>query len=165
VQGSSVLSNDAVLLANDLNKIGIKANVRPLDLNAVIDQLLSGTPPPYDAVRITLTGGDGDPNLLRSIFSSTGSLHFWKFSDGAAQDVPAWQQQVDALLEQQAQSLDLAQRVNLLADFQTLVAQNQPLIFLYNAQGLETFRADRVGNFTGTTENTTLLNPEILFRR
>jgi len=165
VQGSTVLSNDAVLLANDLKKIGVRANVRPLDLNAVIDQLLSGTPPPYDAVRITLTGGDGDPNLLRSIFSSTGNLHFWKFSDGQGQDVPAWQQQVDALLEQQAQSLDLAQRVNLLSDFQTVVAQNQPLIFLYNAQGLETFRADRVGNFTGTTENTTLLNPEILFRR
>jgi len=165
VQGSTVLSNDAVLLANDLKKIGVQANVRPLDLNAVIDQLLSGTPPPYDAVRITLTGGDGDPNLLRSIFSSAGNLHFWKFSDGQGQDVPAWQQQVDALLEQQAQSLDLAQRVNLLSDFQTVVAQNQPLIFLYNAQGLETFRADRVGNFTGTTENTTLLSPEILFRR
>lgn len=165
VQGSTVLTNDAVLFANDLAKIGVKVNVRPLDLNAVIDQLIGSIPPQFAAVRITLNGGDGDPNLLRSIFDSSGNLHFWKFSDRFGQDVPAWQEQVDQLLEQQAQSLDLSQRFDLLADFQTIVAENQPLIFLYNAQGLETFRADRVGNFTGTVENTTLLTPEILFRK
>ncbi|HEY5595786.1 MAG TPA: ABC transporter substrate-binding protein [Candidatus Bipolaricaulota bacterium] len=165
VQGSTVLTSDAVLWANDLAKLGIKVNVRPLPLNALIDQLVGSSPPQFEAVRITLTGGDGDPNLLRAIFESGGSLHFWKFSDGAGQDVPAWQQQVDRLLQQQAQTLDLTQRANLLADFQILVAQNQPVVFLYNAQGLETYRADRVGNFTGTVENTTLLNPEILFRK
>ncbi len=165
VQGSTVLTNDALLFANDLAKIGIKANVRPLDLNAVIDQLVGSRPPPFEAVRITITGGSGDPNLLRAVYQSTGALHFWKFSDGAGEDVPDWQRQVDQLLEQQAQSLDLAERFSLLAEFQRLVAQNQPMIFLYNAQGLEAYRADRVGNFTGTTENTTLLNPEIVFRK
>lgn len=165
VQGSTVLINDAVLFANDLARIGIKVNVRPLDLNAVIDQLLGTLPPQFDAVRITINGGDGDPNLLRSVFESTGSLHFWKFSDGFGANVADWQQEVDDLLEQQAQSLDLNQRANLLADFQVLVAENQPVIFLYNAQGLQTFREDRVGNFSGTVENATLLNPEILFRR
>ena len=38
------------------------------------------------------------------------------------------------------------------------------MVFLYNAQGLETYRADRVGNFSGTVENATLLKPEILFK-
>jgi len=165
VQGSTVLTNDAVLFANDLGRIGIQVNVRPLDLNAVIDQLLGTLPPQFDAVRITINGGDGDPNLLRSVFESTGSLHFWKFSDGFGAAVADWQNEVDDLLEQQAQSLDLNQRANLLADFQVLVAENQPVIFLYNAQGLQTFREDRVGNFSGTVENATLLNAEILFRK
>lgn len=165
VQGSTVLTNDSVLYANDLAKIGVKADVRPLDLNAVIDQLVGSNPPQYQAARVSLSGGDGDPNLLRSIYESTGDLHFWKFSDGAGQNVPDWQSQVDQLLEQQAQTLDLSQRSSLLTQFQTIVAQNQPLIFLYNAQGLEAFRSDRIGNFTGTTESATLLNPEILFRR
>jgi peptide/nickel transport system substrate-binding protein len=165
VQGSTVLTNDAVLYANDLAKIGVKADVRPLDLNAVIDQLVGSNPPQYQAARVSLSGGDGDPNLLRAIYESTGDLHFWKFSDGAVQAVPDWQKQVDTLLEQQAQMLDLSQRSSLLAQFQTIVAQNQPLIFLYNAQGLEAFRSDRVGNFTGTTESATLLNPEILFHK
>ena len=165
VQGSTVLTNDAVLFANDLAKIGIKANVRPLDLNAVIDQLVGSQPPQFEAVRITINGGDGDPNLLRAVYQSTGALHFWKYSDGTGQNVPDWQLQVDQLLEQQAQSLDLAERFDLLSRFQTIVAQNQPMIFLYNAQGLEAYRSDRVGNFTGTVENTTLLNPEIVFRK
>jgi peptide/nickel transport system substrate-binding protein len=165
VQGSTVLVNDAVLFANDLAKIGIKANVRPLDLNAVIDQLVGTQPPQYEAVRITINGGDGDPNLLRSVYQSTGALHFWKYSDGSGQDVPDWQLQVDQLLEEQAQSLDLSERFDLLSRFQTIVAQNQPMIFLYNAQGLEAYRSDRVGNFTGTAQNTTLLNPEIVFRK
>lgn len=165
VQGSTVLTNDAVLFSNDLAKIGVKADVRPLDLNAVIDQLVGSRPPQYQAARVSLGGGDGDPNLLRSIYQSSGNLHFWKFSDGSGQDVPAWQKQVDQLLEQQAQTLDLATRADLLDQFQTIVAQNQPLIFLYNAQGLEAFRSDRVGNFTGTTGSATLLNPEILFRK
>jgi ABC-type transport system substrate-binding protein len=112
-----------------------------------------------------LSGGDGDPNLLRSIYESSGALHFWKFSDAAGQDVTDWQKQVYQLLDQQAQTLDLSQRSSLLAQFQTIVAQNQPVIFLYNAQGLEAFKSDRVGNFTGTTESATLLNPEILFHK
>ncbi|OGF57469.1 MAG: hypothetical protein A2Z21_07690 [Candidatus Fraserbacteria bacterium RBG_16_55_9] len=165
VQGSTVLTNDAVLFANDLAKIGVKVNVRPLDLNAVIDQLVGSRPPQYEAVRITINGGDGDPNLLRAVYQSTGTLHFWKYSDETGQDVPDWQLQVDRLLEQQAQSLDLSERYDLLSQFQTVVAQNQPMIFLYNAQGLEAYRADRVGNFTGTVQNTTLLNPEIVFRK
>jgi len=165
VQGSTVLTNDAVLYANDLAKIGVKADVRPLDLNAVIDQLVGSNPPQFQAVRISLSGGDGDPNLLRSIYESSGALHFWKYSDAAGQAVPDWQKQVDTLLEQQAQTLDLSQRSSLLAQFQTVVAQNQPVIFLYNAQGLEAYRSDRVGNFTGTTESATLLNPEILFHK
>ncbi len=165
VQGSSVLTNDAVLLANDLAKVGVKLNVRPLDLNAVIDQLVGSRPPQYEAVRITLTGGDGDPNALRAIFDSGGNLHFWKFSDAAGEAVPDWQLEVDRLLEQQARSLDLNERIDLLAEFQLLLAEQQPVVFLYNAQGLEAHRTDRVGNFSGTVETATLLSPEILFKK
>jgi peptide/nickel transport system substrate-binding protein len=164
VQGSTVLTNDAILFANDLEKIGIQVNVRPLELNSVIDQLVGSRPPQFDAVRITVTGGDGDPNLLRAVYQSTGSLHFWKYSDADGEDVAAWQQEVDQLLDQQAETLDLGTRFDLLGEFQRIVAENQPMIFLYDAQGLESFRSDRVGNFSGTIENTTLVNPEILFK-
>lgn len=164
-QGSTVLTNDAVLFADTLEQVGIKVNVRPVELNALINQILSGDPPPYEAARVTITGGSGDPNLLRSVFGSSGSLHFWKFSDAEGQNVPNWQQDVDRLLSQQAQSLDFSQRADLLAEFQEIVAQNQPVIFLYNAQGLEAYRSDRIGNFTGTVEGATLLNPELLFRK
>lgn len=164
-QGSTVLTNDAVLFADTLEQLGIQVDVRPVELNALINQILSGDPPPYEAARVTITGGSGDPNLLRSVFGSEGSLHFWRFSDAEGQNVPDWQGEVDRLLSQQAQSLGFSERADLLADFQEIVARNQPVVFLYNAQGLEAYRSDRIGNFTGTVDNATLLNPELLYRK
>ncbi|MCR4404146.1 MAG: ABC transporter substrate-binding protein [Candidatus Acetothermia bacterium] len=164
VQGSSVLTSDALIFSDDLTKLGLKVTVTPVNFNTLVDRLIGSFPPDYQVARISL-GGGGDPNLLRDIYSSQGELHFWKFSDGLGWDVPDWQKEVDRLLEEQATTADLNRRFELLAQFQTIVAENQPLIFLYNAQGLEAYREDRVGNFSGTTLSATLVGSELLFRR
>ena len=164
VQGSTVLGGDALIYSDDLAKLGIKATVTPVSFNTLVDRLIGSRPPQYQVARISI-GGGGDPNFLREIYSSQGELHFWKFSDGQSQDVAAWQKSVDQILEQQATAVDLNERFDLLSQFQTLVAQNQPLIFLYNAQGLEAYRQDRVGNFSGTTLSATLVGSEIIFRQ
>lgn len=164
VQGSSVLTSDALIYSADLGKLGLKATVTPVNFNTLVDRLIGSRPPDYQAARISL-GGGGDPSFLREIYSSQGELHFWKFSDALGEELPDWQREVDRLLEEQAIALDMSKRFELLAEFQVLVAQNQPLIFLYNAQGLEAYREDRVGNFSGTTLSVTLVGSELLFRR
>ncbi len=164
VQGSSILTSDALIYSADLGKLGLKVTVTPVNFNTLVDRLIGSRPPDYQVARISL-GGGGDPNFLREIYSSQGELHFWKFSDGLGQDLPDWQKEVDRLLEEQAIAADMNKRFELLSEFQVLVAENQPLIFLYNAQGLEAYREDRVGNFSGTTLSVTLVRPELLFRR
>ncbi|MGQ9601370.1 MAG: ABC transporter substrate-binding protein [Candidatus Bipolaricaulia bacterium] len=164
VQGSSILTSDALIFNDDLGKLGLKATVTPVNFNTLVDRLIGSRPPDYQVARISL-GGGGDPNFLREIYSSKGELHFWKFSDGLGQDLPDWQKEVDRLLEEQAIAADMNKRFELLSEFQVLVAENQPLIFLYNAQGLEAYREDRLGNFSGTTLSVTLVRPELLFRR
>jgi peptide/nickel transport system substrate-binding protein len=164
VQGSSVLTSDALIYSADLGKIGLKAAVTPVNFNTLVDRLIGSRPPDYQVARISL-GGGGDPSFLREIYSSQGGLHFWKFSDALGEELPDWQREVDRLLEEQAIALDMNRRFELLSQFQVLVAENQPLIFLYNAQGLEAYREDRVGNFSGTTLSVTLVRSELLFRR
>lgn len=164
VQGSSVLTSDALIYSADLTKLGLKVTVTPVNFNTLVDKLIGSQPPDYQVARISL-GGGGDPSFLREIYSSQGELHFWKFSDALGQEVPDWQREVDRLLEEQAIAVDMNERFELLSEFQILVAENQPLIFLYNAQGLEAYREDRVGNFSGTTLSVTLVGSELLFRR
>lgn len=164
VQGSTVLTGDALIYSDDLAKLGMKATVTPVNFNTLVDKLIGSRPSEYQVARISI-GGGGDPNFLRDIYSSQGELHFWKFSDGWGQDVPTWQAEVDRILEEQATTVDLNERFDLLSEFQILVAENQPLIFLYNAQSLEAYREDHVGNFSGTALSASLVRSEILFRQ
>ncbi len=164
VQDSNVLVNDAIIYAQALKELGLQVTVTPVAFNALVTRLLNTKSPQYQAARITITFS-GDPNFLGDIYGAKGPLHFWKFSDALGQDLSDWQSRVDQILAQQAIVSNPGVRNDLLEEFQRLVAGGVPLVYLYNAQGLESYRADRIGNFSGTERSVTLLSPELIFKR
>ena len=66
-----------LIMAEDLAKIGIKANTNFIDFNSLVNKLLGDTL--YEAACVGLTGGL-DPNGSSNVQPSCGGLHFWHYS-------------------------------------------------------------------------------------
>jgi peptide/nickel transport system substrate-binding protein len=155
VQGSKHSVSDAEIFRDALAQIGVKANVVPVPFNALWDLLLKGR---YQVARVDLIS-DGDPNKIIDIYHSQGRFHFWKYSD--AQKREEWQREVDEiLLKQKTATAD--ERWKMLCKFQGNVAENVPLIFLYNKSDIFAWRKDQIGNFKGLEGNFVIRYAEYL---
>lgn len=167
VQGSDLLVNDAQIIAQDLQKLGLEVNVDAIDPAALEQRLQTKR---YQAARVTLRSEGSFPEL-RAIWDSCGRRHIYRFSDCSSDpghrsdEVPDWQLQADRLLIEQALGPTQAERKAKLAEFQQVLAEHVPVVFLYRAPDIQAFFKDRVGNFSGLLRGATLLRSEIVFRK
>ncbi|MCS7084176.1 MAG: ABC transporter substrate-binding protein [Aquificaceae bacterium] len=116
----------ATMIAKDLQAVGIKVNVRPIDFNSLVTRLTS---PPYDweAVIIGLTGSM-DPHFGRNVWHSSGTLHMWN----PRQKKPStdWERSLDELIDKGATELNFEKRVSIYRELYRIVYKEQPMIFL-----------------------------------
>ena len=162
-EGSRVLISEADFWSQDLETLGIRANLNPTSFNTLVGRISGSRPAEYEAVRISI-GGGGDPNFSADVYASRGPLHIYKFSDASGEGVPEYQQQLDELFARQAVT-DGDERFQIVAEIQRLLAENAPLIWIANGVGLLSFREDRLGNFAGVSLDATVIASEILYRR
>jgi peptide/nickel transport system substrate-binding protein len=125
--------NTANIIANDLNKIGIEVIVSPLPFNNLISRMDGLVEPgkaypsfDWQAVLLGFTGGL-DPNDARNIWMSSGNMHQWE----PYQEKPrrSWEAQLDELFRKGAREINMAQRKAIYAQYQRIVAEQQPLIY------------------------------------
>ncbi|MEN3033731.1 MAG: ABC transporter substrate-binding protein [Aquificaceae bacterium] len=116
----------AAMIVRDLQAIGIKVNLRPIDFNSLVTRLTS---PPYDweAVIIGLTGSM-DPHFGRNVWHSSGTLHMWN----PRQKTPLtdWERSLDELVDRGATELDRNRRIEIYRELYSIVYREQPMIFL-----------------------------------
>lgn len=123
----------ATIVSADLRKIGVDAKFTPLAFNSVISKLDNkpekGKPyPPFDWQSVILgwTGGV-EPNNGKNIWMSAGNFHQWD----PYQEKPhrPWEAQIDKLFREGAQEMDETKRKAIYAEFQKIVAEQQPFIY------------------------------------
>jgi peptide/nickel transport system substrate-binding protein len=70
---------------------------------------------------------DLDPGANLDLWLSSGGAHFWNL----AQKTPAteWEKQIDALMLEQASTVDQARRKALFNDVQRIFAENLPVLY------------------------------------
>ena len=132
----------ATLIQDDLSEIGIQAHIVPMEFRALLDRLFQSLD--YEAAIMGLGGGDADPNPEMNVWLSTGSSHLWHL--GQTRQLPAWEQEVDRLMQQQMVTLDYQKRKQLYDHVQELISENVPFIFLATPNALACADA-QVGNF------------------
>jgi ABC-type transport system substrate-binding protein len=159
-QNSKPLSGDAQIFQDTLAKIGIKVKLTLVPSNALWASLLRGQ---YQAARVDFIS-DGDPNKITDIYHSRGRLHIWKYSDAQGQGVAEWQRNVDGFLSKQKTAAE-RERWDMLCKFQEAVAEDVPLIFLYNVSDIQAYRKDLIGNFKGLEGNFGIRHSEYLYLR
>ncbi|MCL6643142.1 MAG: ABC transporter substrate-binding protein, partial [Candidatus Bipolaricaulota bacterium] len=138
--GNQIREKIVSLLANDFAKIGVKANARPVDFNALVNQLTTST---FEAMVLGLTGSP-EPNNGSNVWKTNGRLHFWRYS--SKDNPPAWEKRVDELFDLGATTFDDEEVKRIYKEFQQIVSENLPYIYLVNQQFLYASKAEMGNN-------------------
>jgi peptide/nickel transport system substrate-binding protein len=122
----------AVLIQDDLQKIGIHVNVVTLDFPSLIERMTQSFD--YEAIILGLTNVDLDPNGEMNVWLSSSENHQWNPSQKAPET--AWEAEIDRLMRAQASSTDALKRKVVFDRVQEIVTEQQPFIFLINKNAL-----------------------------
>ncbi len=122
------------ILSDQLSKIGINATTAFMDWDTFVTRAYLGT---FDSM--TMGEGSTEPGLLETVYHSKGTSHYWNFhpdynpSDHITEDTyfyPDWQKRIDEILEAQKSVIELEERCRLFSEFQLIMAEHMPLIFM-----------------------------------
>ncbi len=130
--GSKTRERMAVLIQDDLQKIGIRVNVVTLDFPSLIERMTQTFD--YEAIILGLTNVDLDPNGEMNVWLSSSENHQWN-PQQKAPETP-WEAEIDRLMRVQASSTDLKQRKQAFDRVQEIVVEEEPFIFLINKNAL-----------------------------
>jgi peptide/nickel transport system substrate-binding protein len=130
--GSKARERMAVLIQEDLQKIGIQVNVVTLDFPSLIERMTQSFD--YEAIILGLTNVDLDPNGEMNVWLSSSENHQWN----PQQKVPetSWEAEIDRLMRVQAASTDPKRRKEAFDRVQKIVVEQDPFIFLINKNAL-----------------------------
>jgi len=130
--GSKPRERMAVLIQDDLQKIGIHVNVVTLDFPSLIERMTQSFD--YEAIILGLTNVDIDPNGEMNVWLSSAENHQWN----PQQKIPetSWEAEIDRLMRVQAASTDPKRRKEAFDRVQEIVVEQEPFIFLINKNAL-----------------------------
>lgn len=149
--GNKVREAIANIVVDGAKKLGIKVNFVGMQFNTLVQKLLG---PDYDAVIIGLTGSV-DPGVGWNTWRIDGGLHMFNFPPESRPDtvsadiyeLPEWEKRVDEIFKLQTSAVDAEERYNLFAEFQDIVAKEQPLVYTIAQNYLYAFKDSvKLGN-------------------
>jgi peptide/nickel transport system substrate-binding protein len=115
----------AVLIQSDLQKLGFKVILQPIEFNTLIHKI--DDTHDYECVLMGLGGGGADPAFQANVIRSDGYTHQWF----PREKTPStdWEARLDYLMNDQLRTLDFSQRKKDFDEVQEILAEQQPLIF------------------------------------
>jgi peptide/nickel transport system substrate-binding protein len=139
--GNPLRERSAVLIQEDLNKLGMKATYVPTDFRGLVMRI-NGTFD-YEAALMGLGGGSGDPASQINVLRSSEELHQWF----PLQKTPStdWEARIDTLMDAQMRTLDFAQRKKDFDEVQVILADQLPMIYTVSPFTYSAIRAG-IGN-------------------
>ncbi len=127
--GNQVRERLCSILKEDLSKLGMRVNYRPLEFSTLVERISVNFD--WDAIVIGFTGGI-EPNNSANLFRSSGNLHLWHPN----QEAPAtpWEAEIDRELDAGARELDVEVRRRHYWRIQEILHRELPMIQLVRQQ-------------------------------
>lgn len=122
----------ALLIQQDLVKIGIEVKVVTLDFPSLLERISRSYD--YEACILGFTNVDVDPGAQMNVWMSSSVSHQWN----PEQKTPAnaWEAEVDELMRKQASTIDQKARKRLFDRVQQIVVEQEPFLYLVNKHSL-----------------------------
>jgi peptide/nickel transport system substrate-binding protein len=154
----------AMLLSENLKKIGVKLEMQSVDAKLFGEKINSGT---FDMC-IRAFGNQPDPHLRKGIYQPTGNLYYWHISTKDADTKPVfaemypWEKELYDIFEQGAIEMDQAKRKALYDRFQAIYADEIPIIFVVKSMNLYG-ASNKVGNFYINKQGLIVFSPYTVY--
>ncbi|HXW83667.1 MAG TPA: ABC transporter substrate-binding protein [Candidatus Binataceae bacterium] len=123
------------ILQQDLEKLGMKVDYRPLEFTTLVDKL--DTTFDWDCVMIGFTGTP-DPNGGSNVYRSSGNLHMWNPSE--PKPATPWEAEIDRLLDQGDSEMDPQKRVPYYWRIQEILHDQLPMIEVVRQVGYSAWK-------------------------
>jgi peptide/nickel transport system substrate-binding protein len=130
--GNKYRERMAVMIQEDLGKIGVKVNVVTLDFPSLIERIAQKFN--YEAAILGFQNVDLDPNGQMNIWLSSAENHAWN-PQQKGPETP-WEAEIDHLMRAQASTADPKRRKEAFDRVQEIVAEQAPFIYLVNKNAL-----------------------------
>ncbi len=117
----------ANFIKDDLKKIGIQCDATPLEFNSLITNLRTDFQ--YEAILLGLQSGvPPDPGMGQNVWRSSGLTHYWNIKQPKPETET--EAKVDALMEANVTTMDMAERRRSWLEMQSLVNEECFVIWL-----------------------------------
>ena len=146
-----------VIVQDDLKKLGIKVNLRPLDFNTLIGRSDSGD---WEAIIIGFTGGFFEPNEGANVWKLNGRLHMFDQKPHKGRD---WEIEIDRIFNEATKYVDFRSRKKLYDKFQEIVYDYLPFIYLVSPLRVVAIQ-NNLGNVRPTIYGGVLYNLESIYK-
>ncbi len=130
--GSKTRERIAIMIQDDLSKLGIKVNIVTLDFPSLIERITRNLN--YEACLLGLVNVDADPTDLMNVLLSSASNHPWNPAQKAPET--AWEAEIDRLMLAQAGTADHRARKKGFDRVQEILREQMPVIYLLHPNAL-----------------------------
>jgi peptide/nickel transport system substrate-binding protein len=124
--GNTQRAKCVAIIVEDLQKLGFKVNSQLLDFRALVERINHTFD--YEAAFMGLAGGGVDPASQLNVLKSDGDLHQW--FPGQQKPFTDWEARIDTLMDALMHTLDFAKRKKDFDEVQTILAEEQPMIYI-----------------------------------
>ncbi len=151
-----------VMVKEDLRKLGIKVNFKPIEFNSLVSKMMSTCD--WDMVLMGLTGNPLEPHTGLNVWSSKGHLHLFnmRFVKDKNDDILPWEKELDEIYTLASLELDFQQRKPLYDRYQEIIYDERPLIYLYSPLNIVAVR-NKIKNLYPTALGGSIHNIEELY--
>ena len=128
---SSIQQDTALIIMDELSKIGIKINIRVIDFQKQVQQLFETFD--WDSTLIGLSGSGIFPSQGSNVWPSSGNLHMWH--PNQITPVTEWEARIDYLYNEGQFTLDRDKAKLIWDEFQSILLEQNPMIYLMRPRG------------------------------
>lgn len=131
--GNTQREATGVSIKQDFEKLGIKVNFKAIEFNSLINKTLNSVD--YDCIIIALTSNINEPNSGYNVWNPYGALHLFnkrtKNDLEGSDKVLDFESELLEIFKKGALELDFNKRKQIYNKYQQIVAQENPMLYLY----------------------------------
>ena len=129
--GNTERESIGVMIKQDLEDLGMSVNFKPVEFNTLVNKLTNTKD--WDMVILGFTGSPLEPYGGKNVWYSNGTLHLFNMrGEGETAKLLPWEKRLDEIFDAAALELDFDKRRALYEEYQQLIYNEKPLIYLYS---------------------------------
>jgi len=157
--GNEVRERMCQIIQEDLRRIGLLVHFTPIEFNTLVGKLKNTLD--WEAMVLSLTGGI-EPHYGKNVWAIDGSTHMWNIKPAKPNDkdalaewrrsvaawergVQPWEREIEALFDKGVAEFDFDRRRAIYFQWQQIVSEQLPFIYLTTGKALEAVRNKFVG--------------------